>query len=98
MLKYQGERVAAVTFNQCAPRGEKTKALCVPAGGRMSCTWQCARVPNQLFLIYWASGEAEMLGSSLGSSSCSVVLVCMSPRKGAPLLPNKCDIELSGAG
>lgn len=99
IIKSHGEREAAVTFNQRARRGKKMKALCVSAGGRMACSWQSDRLPNQLFLIYLVSGEFEMLGSSRRSSACSAYFcVCQSPQKGAHLLPNKCNIEFSWAG
>lgn len=94
--KVSQERAAAVTFNQCAQGGKKIKALCVPAGGWMSCSWQFARLPNRSFLMYYSiSGEAEMLGSSCRPSSSSVYwCACQSPWKRAHLLPDKCNVDL----
>lgn len=74
------------------------KAFCVPTGGWVSCSWQFARLPNQLLLMYLILGEAEMLGSSPQSSSCSVYwCACQLPWKRAHLLPNKCNIDLWAA-
>lgn len=69
--------MAAVTFNHCAQRGRKMKALCVLAGGWLAGSWQFARLPNHFFLIHLVSGEVEMLGSSQQILSLLCILVCM---------------------